>query len=107
MKLIESLQVGRRCDNHTRAIYGGRGLELWHEVAVPWNIFTPIMERADLYPGTLPNVKPEGATMCEMVPPFYGQGDVAVIRWEGPDALLQAFLYIRKNHPVKRSNHVH
>lgn len=90
LRLIATLPIGPRHAGHSRTIYGGDGLELWHELRVPWNPFREMEERVFIYPGELPTVPPAGCSDCAMVPPFYGEGLVPQITFDGSDALERA-----------------
>lgn len=107
LKLIEGgLQVGPRHCGHTRDIYTAHGVEVWHEVSIPWNPLRLVMdglyEAAFVYPARLPESTPAGAASCGMVEPYYGTSPIAEIVWRGPNSLDRAVQWISEQHNETR-----
>lgn len=104
MRHVETMQVGPRHAGHTRSIYAGRGLEMWHETMRPWNPLQSTIERVELFVGELPDVAPSDAEFCGTSPAYYGDHDAASIIWTGRDAYAKALIWIRRNRSVKRES---
>lgn len=100
------IQVGPYSAGHTRDVYAGCGVEIWHETIVPWNplrlMLDGITEKAYLFPGSLPRRKPKGATFCGMQDAYYSDGKIAMIIWEGKFALDQATAWAKANEAASK-----
>lgn len=94
MKLIETFMVGPRHAGHSREIYVGHGMEMWHELIIPMNPFVPMTQRTELFVAALPSEAPVDAAFCGMQDKTYGDGQHPVIRWEGTNCLERAMAYI-------------
>ena len=104
MRLIDTLMVGPKSTGHTRQIYAGHDVELWHETIIPWNIFRLVAEgitdRVYVYPRKLPSKRPAGCKRCAMEEAYYSDGKIPVITWEGGKAFDKAVAWAKEHAPL-------